>query len=101
MRTFEDIQDILGSLPEFPKLYLLGTTGAGKTTIVRLILGTTSNKFPTVAQSRTTVAPTEYVLSKNLPFEAKFILSQALSLIKSIPSNKSNSLIIQENILYF
>jgi len=31
-------------------------------------------------------------------FEAKFILSQALSLIKSIPSNKSNSLIIQENI---
>jgi adenylate kinase family enzyme len=84
MRTFEDIQDILGALPEFPKLYLLGTTGAGKTTIVRQILGTTSNNFPTVAQSRTTVAPTEYVLSKKLPFEAKFIFKSQADIENSI-----------------
>jgi ABC-type Mn2+/Zn2+ transport system ATPase subunit len=84
MRTFENIQDILGTLPAFPKLYLLGTTGAGKTTIVRQILGTTTSFFPTVTQSRTTVAPTEYVLSRKLPFQATFIFKNKIDIENSI-----------------
>ena len=40
-----------------PRIYLLGDTGTGKTTIVRKILGTDSFNFPTTRQTRTTVAP--------------------------------------------
>ncbi len=56
MKSFKNVQDIIGDLPHFPKVYLLGSTGAGKTTIVRTILGTSAIKFPPVTQSRTTVA---------------------------------------------
>ena len=56
-----------------PKIYFLGDTGAGKTTIIRKLLGTDGFNFPTTRQTRTTVAITEYVISKNLPFKATFI----------------------------
>lgn len=73
MSRFEEIQkrlDKLSPIPvNMPKLYLLGDTGAGKTTIVRRILGTDKFKFPSVQQKRTTVAVTEYVLSKDLPYK--------------------------------
>ncbi|HHE1764768.1 TPA: TniB family NTP-binding protein, partial [Salmonella enterica subsp. enterica serovar Strathcona] len=67
MSRFEDVQEqlnVLSPIPvNMPKLYLLGDTGAGKTTIVRKMLGTHKLKFPSVQQKRTTVAITEYVLS--------------------------------------
>ncbi len=56
-----------------PRIYLLGDTGTGKTTIIRKILGTDRFNFPTTRQTRTTVAPTEYVISKSLPYKATFI----------------------------
>ena len=68
MSKFGDIQDKLNEVSpvpvDLPKLYLLGDTGAGKTTIIRKILGTEDSKFPTTRQTRTTVAPTEYVIRK-------------------------------------
>lgn len=77
MSRFEEIQkrlDELSPIPvNMPKLYLLGDTGAGKTTIVRRILGTDKFKFPSVQQKRTTVAVTEYVLSKDLPYRATYL----------------------------
>jgi len=77
MSRFEEIQkklDALSPIPvNMPKFYLLGDTGAGKTTIVRKILGTHKYKFPSVQQKRTTVAVTEYVLSKDLPYKATYI----------------------------
>lgn len=77
MSRFEEIQkrlDELSPIPiNMPKLYLLGDTGAGKTTIVRRILGTDKLKFPSVQQKRTTVAVTEYVLSKDLPYRATYL----------------------------
>lgn len=77
MSRFEEIQkrlDKLSPIPvNMPKLYLLGDTGAGKTTIVRRILGTDKFKFPSVQQKRTTVAVTEYVLSKDLPYKATYL----------------------------
>ncbi len=77
MSRFEEIQkklDELSPIPmNMPKFYLLGDTGAGKTTIVRRILGTDVYKFPSVQQKRTTVAVTEYVLSRGLPFKASYI----------------------------
>jgi len=77
MSRFEEIQmklDELSPIPvNMPKFYLLGDTGAGKTTIVRKILGTDRYKFPSVQQKRTTVAVTEYVLSRDIPFKASYI----------------------------
>ena len=77
MSRFEEIQtqlDRLSPIPvNMPKLYLLGDTGAGKTTIVRRILGTEKLKFPSVQQKRTTVAVTEYVISKDLPYRATYL----------------------------
>jgi len=91
MSRFEDIQEKLDELSpipvNMPKFYLLGDTGAGKTTIVRKILGTDRYKFPSVQQKRTTVAVTEYVLSRDIPFKASYIFkteTQINELIKEI-----------------
>ncbi len=77
MSRFEELQERLRQLSpipvNMPKLYLLGDTGAGKTTIVRKILGTEEFKFPSVQQKRTTVAVTEYVLSRDLPYRATYL----------------------------
>lgn len=73
MSRFEDIQkalDAVSPLPvDLPKLYFLGDTGAGKTTIIRKMLGTEENRFPTTRQTRTTVAPTEYVIREGDDFD--------------------------------
>ncbi len=77
MSRFEEIQQKLERLSpipvNMPKLYILGDTGAGKTTIVRKIMGTEDLKFPSVQQKRTTVAVTEYVLSRDLPYKATYL----------------------------
>lgn len=91
MSRFEDIQarlETLSPIPvNMPKLYLLGDTGAGKTTIVRRILGTEEFKFPSVQQKRTTVAVTEYVLSRELPYQATYLFkteAQVRDLVEEI-----------------
>lgn len=77
MSRFEDIQkefDLISPVPvDLPRLYLLGDTGAGKTTIIRKILGTEESKFPTTRQTRTTVAPTEYVIRNSGDFDITVI----------------------------
>jgi len=47
----------------FRKLLLLGTTGAGKTTVVRQLLGTDplTERFPSTSTAKTTVADTELI----------------------------------------
>ena len=78
MGRFEEIQKVLNEVSpvpvNLPKLYLLGDTGAGKTTIIRKILGTEENKFPTTRQTRTTVAPTEYVIREGNDYDITVIL---------------------------
>ena len=78
MNRYEMINSMVNELspiPEnIPKIYFLGDTGTGKTTIIRKILGTDEYNFPTTRQRRTTVATTEYVLSKNLPYKATIII---------------------------
>lgn len=78
MKTYKEAQGILNELSpipiNLPKIYFLGDTGAGKTTIIRKILGTGKFNFPTTRQTRTTVAITEYVISSSLPFMGSFII---------------------------
>ncbi|KJG16854.1 ATP-binding protein [Photobacterium angustum] len=91
MSRFKEIQNKLNEVSpipvNMPKFYLLGDTGAGKTTIVRKILNTDYLKFPSVQQKRTTVAVTEYVLSRDLNYNATYIFKskeQVFSLIREI-----------------
>ena len=56
--------DALIKMPSnLPIIYLLGDTGAGKTCIVRQLLGTKNQSFPSVRRLRTTVAPTDFIIT--------------------------------------
>lgn len=50
---------------DYRRVLLLGTTGAGKTTLVRQVIGTdpAKERFPSVSTAKTTVADTEIVLA--------------------------------------
>jgi len=84
MSRFEEIQkalDAVSPVPvDLPRLYLLGDTGAGKTTIIRKILGTDESKFPTTRQTRTTVAPTEYSGTTKIDQDLRSNLAQNIGL---------------------
>ncbi len=56
----------------YRKVLLLGTTGAGKTTVVRQLLGTnpTTEKFPSTSTAKTTVADMEVIVSDGPLFRA-------------------------------
>lgn len=80
MKSLQEIQKILDkfiTIPiDLPRLYFLGDTGAGKTTLIRKILGTDNFAFPSIRQTRTTVATTEYVLLNQSTFKGIFIFKQ-------------------------
>ncbi len=66
---FSAIRDDVIPLPsskdtEYRRVLLLGTTGVGKTTLVRQLLGThpTNDRFPSTSTAKTTVAETELLL---------------------------------------
>ncbi|GGT94441.1 hypothetical protein GCM10010177_62040 [Actinomadura citrea] len=75
-RDFLAVRDELLPLPGDAEGYrhvlLLGTTGAGKTTVVRQLLGTDpeTERFPSTSTSKTTVADTEIILTGEGPFRA-------------------------------
>ena len=81
MRKFKEVLKILknesSSADSLKKIYFLGSTGAGKTSIIKNILGTAKDSFPNVSQTRTTVVPTEYIISK------KFIQFKTIILFKT------------------
>ncbi|NOJ21084.1 hypothetical protein [Vibrio jasicida] len=85
MRDFKTIQTLMGDLPEdITKAYLIGSTGAGKSSLVQHILGTTDVNFPTTTQRRTTVAPTEYVINRNLQYKSTILLKKKEDLLFAI-----------------
>jgi energy-coupling factor transporter ATP-binding protein EcfA2 len=89
MQSFSSILEILEKssnldLSEIKKIYLLGSTGAGKTSLVRNILGTNKYEFPTSSQTKTTVTPTEYIVKKGLAFKTTIILKDKNEINDSI-----------------
>jgi energy-coupling factor transporter ATP-binding protein EcfA2 len=73
---FEAVRDERLPLPEsgdgYRTVLLLGTTGAGKTTLVRQILGTDpkTERFPSTSTAKTTVADTELIITEDETFRA-------------------------------
>lgn len=65
--TFEDLRESVIPLPKredgYRRVLMLGTTGAGKTTVVRQLLGThpKTERFPSTSTAKTTVADTEII----------------------------------------
>lgn len=57
-----------GEAEGYRRVLLLGTTGAGKTTVVRQLLGTdpVRDRFPSTSTAKTTVADTEIILTGGL-----------------------------------
>jgi energy-coupling factor transporter ATP-binding protein EcfA2 len=57
---------LASSTEGYRQVLLLGTTGAGKTTLVRQILGTdqTRERFPSTSTAKTTIADTEIVITE-------------------------------------
>jgi hypothetical protein len=68
-RTAEELRNEVLPLPSretgYRRILLLGTTGSGKTTLVRQFLGTSpySERFPSTSTARTTVADTELIFT--------------------------------------
>ncbi len=77
MKTFSSLQtelDKLIRLPtDLPTVYLIGGTGAGKTCLMRQILGTADLKFPSAGRFRTTVAPAEFIITNEPELKAAFV----------------------------
>lgn len=76
MLTFEELRDSVLPLPTrddgYRRVLMLGTTGAGKTTVVRQLLGTNprTERFPSTSTAKTTVADTEIIPSDEPFFRA-------------------------------
>lgn len=70
-RDFAALREAVIPLPEseldgYRRVLLLGTTGAGKTTLVRQLIGTDPSKerFPSTSTAKTTIHDTEIVLAE-------------------------------------
>jgi hypothetical protein len=67
------LDKLIGMPSNLPVIYLLGDTGAGKTCVVRQLLGTTNQSFPSVRRLRTTVAPTDFIITSEPELAAAFV----------------------------
>ncbi|MBM4029307.1 MAG: hypothetical protein FJ280_28515 [Planctomycetes bacterium] len=88
MRTFESTQEQLNKLipmpGNVPVVYLLGDTGAGKTCVVRQLLGTTDQNFPSARRLRTTVAPTEFIITNEPELKAAFVFKTEQEISRNV-----------------
>lgn len=68
----EDLLALPGAEVGYRRVMLLGTTGAGKTTVVRQILGTNphTERFPSTSTAKTTVADTELIITTSGEYQA-------------------------------
>lgn len=75
------------------KVLLLGTTGAGKTTVVRQILGTdpVRERFPSTSTAKTTIADTELILSEEPTYRAVVTFAGRDEVIDHLTDNVSDA----------
>ena len=70
---------------------LLGTTGAGKTTVVRQLLGTNpeTERFPSTSTAKTTVADTELIITGESAYQAAVTFTPRDEVIDYLTENVS------------
>lgn len=70
---------------------LLGTTGAGKTTVVRQLLGTNpeTERFPSTSTAKTTVADTELIITGEIAYRAAVTFTPRDEVIDYLTENVS------------
>ncbi len=93
---FRAVRDDLLPLPQeqdYRKVLLLGTTGAGKTTVVRQLLGTdpATERFPSTSTAKTTVADTELILTGDGPYRAAVTFAQRDEVVDYLAENVSEA----------
>lgn len=94
---FADLREQLLPLPNaedgYRKVLLLGTTGAGKTTVVRQILGTDpdTERFPSTSTAKTTVADTELITTVGEIYRAAVTFAPRDEVIDYLTENVSEA----------
>ena len=94
---FADLREALLPLPAkddgYRTVLLLGTTGAGKTTVARQILGTDpgTERFPSTSTAKTTVADTELVTTEDGSYRAVVTFVPRDEVIDYLTENVSES----------
>jgi hypothetical protein len=79
-----------GSDEGYRHVLMLGTTGAGKTTLVRQLLGhRTGERFPSTSTAKTTVADTEIVLNAAGPFRVVATFASRDEVVDHLTDNAS------------
>ncbi|MGY5120541.1 hypothetical protein ACWC2H_32620 [Streptomyces sp. 900105755] len=92
---FRGLRETLLPLPTkadgYRHVLLLGTTGAGKTTAVRQILGTdpAAERFPSTSTAKTTVADTEIVPTADGPYRAAVTFAGRDEVVDHLTDNVS------------
>jgi len=85
MHRFKKNSNLLSVCRRIWRLFnLLGDTGAGKTCLVRQLLGTTGDRFPSVRRVRTTVAPTEFIITNESTFKAAIVIRPELEVTQFV-----------------
>lgn len=87
----EEFIPLPGAADGYRKVLLLGTTGAGKTTVVRQILGTDpdSERFPSTSTAKTTVADTELITTDDDTYRAVVTFAPRAEVIDYLAENVS------------
>ncbi len=77
----------------YRKVLLLGTTGAGKTTVVRQLLGTDpdTERFPSTSTAKTTVADTEIITTTDGEYMAAVTFTPRDEVIDYLTENVSDA----------
>lgn len=75
------------------KVLLLGTTGAGKTTVVRQLLGTDpeTERFPSTSTAKTTVADTEIITTADSEYTAAVTFTPRDEVVDYLTENVSDA----------
>jgi energy-coupling factor transporter ATP-binding protein EcfA2 len=94
---FEEVREERIPLPTrddgYRTVLLLGTTGAGKTTLVRQMLGTDpkTERFPSTSTAKTTVADTELITTEDDVFRAVVTFAPRDEIIDYLAENVSRA----------
>ncbi len=89
LRVRDRLLPMPGRADGYRSVLMLGTTGAGKTTLVRQLLGTNprTERFPPTSTAKTTIAETELICMPDGPFRAAITFASLDEVIQHLEEN--------------